>query len=223
MTNTDLVLRILTALVVGIALGLEREKRGRAAGLRTTTLVCVAAAMAMVLSEWLPESHAAPGTFGGDPARLAAGVLAGMGFLGAGVILRQDTAIRGVTTAAVLWITSILGLCAGSGHFGLCIGGAVLVLVVLLGLPFIEAQMDNDGYVTVTVVSAAPGLPAGRLEEVLATHHLRPLTTSVARDGELVTVSVHLTAPKRDSIHLPSVVTSELLALPGVRSAHWVG
>lgn len=223
MTTTDLVLRLATAIVVGVILGLEREKRGRAAGLRTTTLVCVAASLAMILSELIPASNVAAGTFGGDPARLAAGVLAGMGFLGAGVILRQDTAIRGVTTAAVLWITSILGLCAGSGHLGLSAAGAAITMLVLLGLPYIEALIDNDGYVTLTVVSVAPGLSGVALETVLATHRLRPLTTSVARDGERVTASVHLTAPKRDSIHLPSLVTAELLALPGVQSAHWVG
>lgn len=224
MTTTDLILRLLTALAVGIALGLEREKRGRAAGLRTTTLVCLAACLAMVLSEWLPAAaHAQSGTFGGDPARLAAGVLAGMGFLGAGVILRQDTAIRGVTTAAVLWITSILGLCAGCGLFGLCLGGTALVLTVLLGLPLVEARLDNDGYVTLTVVCAAPGISVIGLETVLAVHHLRPLTTSVMRGNEQVTFSVHLTAPKRDSLDLPSRVTAELLSLPGVQSANWVG
>lgn len=224
MTTTDLVLRLFAALAVGVILGLEREKRGRAAGLRTTTLVAVAAALAMVLSEWLPSANSPiPGTFGGDPGRLAAGVLAGMGFLGAGVIIRQDTAIRGVTTAAVLWITSILGLCAGSGNFGLCFSGTAIVLFILLVLPYLEMQMDNDGFVTLTVLSNAPGLAPGELEKVLEKHHLRPLTTSVLRGHEQVTFSVHLTAPKRDSIDLPRVVTSELMALPTVTSVNWVG
>lgn len=224
MTTTDFVFRLLAAVAVGIILGLEREKRGRAAGLRTTTLVCLAAALAMVLSEWLPTANATiTGTFGGDPARLAAGVLAGMGFLGAGVILRQDTAIRGVTTAAVLWITSILGLCAGSGNFGLCFGGTALVLFVLLALPFLEMRMDNDGFVTLTVMSSTPGLVEGQLEKILEKHRLRPLTTSVLRGADHVTVSVHLTAPKRDSIELPRLVTAELMALPTVTSVNWVG
>lgn len=220
MTPTDLALRLGTSLMIGIVLGLEREKRGRAAGLRTTTLVSLSAGLAMVLSEWLPTAGA---VVGGDPTRLAAGVLTGMGFLGAGVIIRQDTLIRGVTTAAVLWTASILGLTAGSGNFGLALGGTAIVLFVLLGLPLIEHRMDNDGYVTITIAMDGPGVPMERLRAVFTSHRLTILTTSVERTATAVTVSVHATAPARDSLELPAAVTTELQALPTVSRVAWTG
>ena len=223
MTISDFLIRLGSALLIGIVLGLEREKRGRAAGLRTTTLVAFASALAMVLSEWLPTAHAAAGTFGGDPARLAAGVLTGIGFLGAGVIIRQDTLIRGVTTAAVLWTTCILGLAAGSGNIGLAWSATGVVLVILMGLPFLERRMDNDGYVTVTIAMRAPGVPVIQITQLFTHHRLTILTTSFDRDGDTITVAVHVSAPKRDSLDLPATVTNELRSLPGVTRATWAG
>lgn len=223
MTFTDYILRLGSALLIGIVLGLEREKRGRAAGLRTTTLVAFASALAMVISEWLPTAQAAAGTFGGDPARLAAGVLTGIGFLGAGVIIRQDTLIRGVTTAAVLWTACILGLAAGSGNIGLAWTATAVVLVILMGLPFLERRMENVGYVTVTVTMSAPGVPMGSIAQVFTRHHLTILTTSLDRDRDTITVGVHASAPKRDSLDLPSTVTNELRLLNSVTRAAWSG
>lgn len=223
MSFTDFILRLGSALLIGIALGLEREKRGRAAGLRTTALVAFSASLAMVLSEWLPTTNATNGNFGGDPGRLAAGVLTGMGFLGAGVIIRQDTLIRGVTTAAVLWTACILGLTAGSGNLGLAWGATAVVLLVLIGLPLLERRMDNDGYVALTITMTAPGLPMTRLSELLAKHRLVILTTSIDRHGEAVIINIHISAPKRDSLDLPACVTGELRALPEVTRATWTG
>jgi putative Mg2+ transporter-C (MgtC) family protein len=223
MNMTDFIFRLGSALLIGIALGLEREKRGRAAGLRTTTLVAFSASLAMVLSEWLPSAHAVTGAFGGDPARLAAGVLTGMGFLGAGVIIRQDTLIRGVTTAAVLWTACILGLTAGSGNLGLAWGATIVVLMVLLLLPWLERRMDNDGYVTLTITMTAPGVPMTRLSQLLTAHRLVVLTTSLDRHDESIIVCVHISAPKRDSLDLPATVTQELRALPGITRVTWAG
>jgi putative Mg2+ transporter-C (MgtC) family protein len=223
MNPTDYVLRLSAALIAGIILGLEREKRGRAAGLRTTVVVCIASCVAMMLSELLPAANSSPGIFGGDPARLAAGVLTGMGFLGAGVIIRQDTLIRGVTTAAVLWLTCIIGLCCGSGHLILASAAVGLALFILLGLPLVERHMDNDGYVTISVHFALPGPDMATVGAVLQRHRLSILTTSVTRDEQGGTISVHATAPLRDSLTLPDQVTRELQTLPGVRSAGWAG
>ncbi len=224
MTIDDLALRLAASFAAGLVLGLEREKRGRAAGLRTTALVCVAAAVAMMLSEALPATNGLPaGTFGGDPVRLAAGVLTGMGFLGAGVIIRQDTLVRGVTTAAVVWTACIIGLAFGSGQFVLGAAGLGLTMVVLFLLPLVERRMDNDGYVTLTIVCDQPGPGVAAVEAVLMANQLRILTTSVAHDASEVTIGVHATAPSRDRLELPDTVTRTLRSLPGVRSAGWVG
>src|SRR5690606_37945306 len=110
-------LRLGLAALGGAIIGLERESHGRAAGLRTTMLVCIGSAAAMLISERLLAAHTVPGSaWRPDPARLAAGILTGMGFLGAGAILREGNMVRGITTAAALWFVTILGLAFGSGE-----------------------------------------------------------------------------------------------------------
>src|SRR5690606_29104215 len=109
-------LRLGLAAMAGAIVGLERESHGRAAGLRTTMLVCVSAAVAMLVSHALFVASTGPGiSWRPDPARLAAGILTGMGFLGGGAIIREGNMVRGVTTAAALWFVTVLGLAFGSG------------------------------------------------------------------------------------------------------------
>src|SRR3954463_12362952 len=97
---SEIVLRVVLAMAAGIVLGLERETHGRAAGFRTTIIVCLAAALAMIISEIAFTGGSAPnGSWRPAPMRLAAGLLAGMGFLGAGTIVRHENIVRGVTTA----------------------------------------------------------------------------------------------------------------------------
>lgn len=158
LTTTDLVLRLGGALLIGLVLGYEREQHGRAAGMRTTMLVCVSGAVAMLLSQHLfVESSQGGVTWRPDPARLAAGVLAGMGFLGAGVILRQEHVIHGVTTAAVLWFSSILGMAFGAGYFWLGFAGFVIVVVALFILPKAEARILSDRFALLSVTTANNG------------------------------------------------------------------
>src|SRR5437762_240743 len=119
LTLWEMFLRLLMAFAAGFVVGWERESHGRPAGLRTNILACVAAALAMVVSEVLFAQGAAitaTGAWRPDPARLGAGILTGIGFLGAGTILRHANMIRGVTTAATLWFVTVLGLAFGSGE-----------------------------------------------------------------------------------------------------------
>lgn len=146
--------RMAAAIVTGLILGLERESRGRPAGLRTTTLVCVAAAMAALLSEFWYAGAAAPGLdWRPDPARLAAGVLTGMGFLGAGTILRQGNLVRGLTTAAVLWYVTILGLAYGSGYILLGLIGLGIALIVVLTLPLFDRMIGVERFASLSLTT----------------------------------------------------------------------
>src|SRR2546426_1078103 len=146
--------RLGCALLAGILVGLERESHGRAAGLRTTILAWIASALAMILSEML---FARSNLFGAnlnwrpDPARLAAGILTGIGFLGGGTILRHDNAIRGVTTAATLWFVTVLGLVFGGGQFLLGFVGLAIALVTLLLLTGFEKHIPSDRYAKLAV------------------------------------------------------------------------
>jgi putative Mg2+ transporter-C (MgtC) family protein len=115
-------LRILLSAALGGVIGFQREKEGKEAGLRTHILICVGSALFTVVSMY---------AFGGDPARIAAGVVAGIGFLGAGTILKTGGGVvRGLTTAASIWITAAIGLAAGAGLYIIAAVTTVIALVV---------------------------------------------------------------------------------------------
>lgn len=128
MNELVLVPRLVAAFVVGAVLGIERQRRGKPAGLRTHVLVAVASAVLMALSELLRTGLP---DVAGDPARIAQGVLAGIGFIGAGTIVRQPDRVVGLTTAATIWMAASLGLIAGAGFYILALSGAVLSLIAI--------------------------------------------------------------------------------------------
>jgi putative Mg2+ transporter-C (MgtC) family protein len=134
----DLMMRLAVATVLGGAIGIERERRERAAGFRTHALVCVASALMMVVS-----TYGFPGEFDEalDPSRIAAQVVSGIGFLGAGVIIFRKNAVRGLTTAASVWAVSGVGLAAGGGMYAAAIIGTLFMLLVQGGLRPLERRM----------------------------------------------------------------------------------
>lgn len=126
-TYLAVILRIVTAVIVGGVLGLERGMKNRPAGLRTYMLVCVGACLIMLTNQYLWQVSNA-----GDPMRLGAQVVSGIGFLGAGTILHEGLTIRGLTTAASLWMVSAIGLAVGSGMFFLSIMATVITMITLV-------------------------------------------------------------------------------------------
>lgn len=149
--TAEILIRIGLAALAGTLLGIEREKHGRAAGLRTTLLVCLAACIAMIISDSFYRNsfvlQSAASGWHPDPARLAAGVLSGMGFLGAGVIIRQSNhMVRGVTTAATLWFVTIIGLAFGVGAIGVGLVATVSSMLILVLIPYMESLIKNDWY-----------------------------------------------------------------------------
>lgn len=119
-----LALRVLVAGLLGAALGLEREWRGKEAGLRTNTLIAMGSALFAAMSL----------TFGGDPARIAAQIVTGVGFLGAGAIMRTSANVHGLTTAAMIWVNAAIGMAAGSGHVRLAAVSTAIVLAAMIAL-----------------------------------------------------------------------------------------
>ena len=150
----DFILPLLAAVAAGGAIGLEREWRGRAAGLRTHILVCLASCvlMEMAVSQGAWRFSPLPGAeIVADPTRMAHGVLTGIGFLCAGVIFRTGFSIHGLTTAASLWIVAALGLAFGAGLFPLGATAAVLTLAVLIALRVISKSLPSRTVVDVQV------------------------------------------------------------------------
>ncbi|HOL17856.1 MAG TPA: MgtC/SapB family protein, partial [Bacillota bacterium] len=126
----EVALRLLLAVLFGGIVGFERESHNRPAGFRTHILVCVGSALIMMLSAY-GFANLTGGKYQVDPSRIAAQVITGIGFLGAGTILQQRGSIRGLTTAASLWVVSGIGLAVGIGFYG---GAAMATLIVLISL-----------------------------------------------------------------------------------------
>ena len=148
------IVKLLIAAVLGGVIGWERERRGRPAGLRTHILVCVGVTLMMVVSEHIFERYktfAADSIVRVDPARIAAQVVTGIGFLGAGTIMRFRTTVRGLTTAASLWVVAGIGLAVGSSCYVPAIVTTLLALFALLLLPLFERDIKRDKYKTLKV------------------------------------------------------------------------
>jgi putative Mg2+ transporter-C (MgtC) family protein len=134
-TELEIVIRLAIASVLGMIVGFERERQNQPAGLRTHTILAIGSCLAMTISINLSMQFT-PLVPNGDPARLAAQVVSGIGFLGAGAILRYGTSVKGLTTATSLWTTAMVGLAIGAGHFfsGITTTGMLLVILVLLNI-----------------------------------------------------------------------------------------
>jgi putative Mg2+ transporter-C (MgtC) family protein len=146
---------VLTVLAGGL-IGLNRGEHGQAAGLRTTLLVCLAASLSMLEVNLLLETSgkAANSFIRLDLMRLPLGILTGMGFIGAGAVVRKDGLVLGLTTAAALWFTTVLGLCFGGGQLALGLAALALGLVVLWGLKWVEQRCKQDRHATLTLTLA---------------------------------------------------------------------
>ena len=139
----------------GGSLGLEREFRGRPAGLRTHILVCLGATIIMIASASMPELYrtlSPQSRITIDPGRIAGGIITGIGFLGAGAILRIDDLIRGLTTAGCIWFVAALGIVIGQGFYALAIASTGVALMALLVLSKAERQIRPIVYRSVLVV-----------------------------------------------------------------------
>jgi len=145
----NLIIRIFAAAIFGAILGLERDIHGRGAGLRTHLLVSAGAALFMILSTHIATFGVIAGldfTKVTDPGRIAAQVVTGIGFLGAGVIIREGFSVRGLTTAACLWVAAAIGMASGAGQYVVAIATTVLALFSLVLLRRLERYYAKDVY-----------------------------------------------------------------------------
>jgi putative Mg2+ transporter-C (MgtC) family protein len=140
--------RISGALIVGAVIGFERSFHGRPAGFRTHALVCMASALLMLVTvyqlHWMTEVPI--DTIRADPTRMAQGIMTGIGFLGAGVIFKEGLTVRGLTTAASIWITAAIGILVGIGFWYPAILGTLATLAVLAIFRFIETRLPSEFY-----------------------------------------------------------------------------
>jgi putative Mg2+ transporter-C (MgtC) family protein len=146
-TRPDVLLHLGGAIVAGAAIGMERSFHGRPAGFRTHTLVCLASSLLILMTVYQPEWFPGHGdSVRIDPTRMAQGIMTGIGFLGAGVIFKEGISVRGLTTAASIWITSAIGILMGAGLYYPAVMGTVAALGVLAAFRWIENRLPSHRF-----------------------------------------------------------------------------
>lgn len=179
--------KLLLAAILGGVIGLEREIHGRPAGFRTHLLVSLGACLYVITSVQFYTVYAnfnngaSPGV---DPGRVAAQVVTGIGFLGAGAIIQEKSSVRGLTTAACLWLAAAIGVACGVGLFGISLVVTVLSLVSLLLLKRVESMLTRDNYVYLRVWSEVRPEQLQKIERLLQQSNIGVLNSSLERNVE---------------------------------------
>ena len=166
--NTDILIRILISLALGFAIGVERELTSKWAGLRTHILVCLGSTVFTILSIYaFPTmiTHTSPSGFG-DPARIAAQILTGIGFIGGGTVLRHGPSVYGLTTAATLWIVSAIGMAVGAGAYELATIATLITVLVLTGIRTLENTIIKRHQKRFSKIKAVIICPTVHLEDI---------------------------------------------------------
>ena len=190
----NLIVRILAAAAYGGVLGLERDIHGRGAGLRTHLLVSAGAALFMILSTHVATFDAIiPSDFTKvtDPGRIAAQIITGIGFLGAGVIIKEGLTIRGLTTAACLWIAAAIGMAAGAGLYFIATTTTVLALFTLVLLRYLEKFYRKDIYRDLEV-KVSNEIDIRQVVEKVKSEEVMLIFLGVERDYETQTTTARM-------------------------------
>lgn len=170
---TEHSLRLVSAVVIGGLIGLDRAFRGRAAGFRTHILVCLASSILMLLMDyqWLMIPEERLEAVRVDPTRMAQGIMTGIGFLGAGVIMQEKQSVRGLTTAASIWITAAIGIIVGAGFYTAALWGTALTLVTLAIFNRLIEILPIRHYAVLTVRFDRDQSPSEEaIKQILAEH-----------------------------------------------------
>ncbi len=166
-------LRVFGAVLIGGMIGMERTFHGRPAGFRTHALVCVASALLMIVTvyqgQWMHVVEI--GNIQTDPTRMAQGIMTGIGFLGAGVIFKEGLTVRGLTTAASIWVTSAIGILVGVGFYLAAILGAIATLLILSVFRYVEGKVPSEFYAHHMLAFARDSVMAeDEMRKTLAAH-----------------------------------------------------
>jgi putative Mg2+ transporter-C (MgtC) family protein len=204
----DLMLQLGLAALLGGAIGLERELGGKPAGLRTNILICMGAVLYTSLSISIAGDRA-------DPGRVAAQIVTGVGFIGAGTILHARGAVVGLTSAATIWVVAAIGVALGSGRYLEAVGATLLVVAVLQGLGRAEKLIERRTTQSRITVHARPEpSPLEELETVVARAGLEVLQAAQRRENVDLVIDYEFRGPKR----LHDQVMVALLHHPAVRT-----
>jgi len=201
----EVMFKLFLGTLLGGIIGFERQTHGRAAGFRTQLLVCVACVLLMVISEsYYMQGSVNPQYARIDPTRIAAGAMTGVGFLGAGVILKTGMSIHGLTTAACIWIVSAIGLAIGSGQYVAGITGFVITFFSLWVLRLLEERMPRFLYKYITLVSDESG------DETAIRSFFKD------RGFEIIKMDYGIELPKREKTYIFTVTSKDDISMKSV-------
>jgi len=218
----EALLRLSLAAVLGGMIGFERELREREAGLRTHLLVSLGSALFTIVSAYGFRDFLTSGAVvvRTDPTRIAAQIVTGIGFLGAGAIIRQGFSVRGLTTAATLWVVAAVGLACGAGYYSAAALSTALVLLALYPLRIIAYRIlirfrPEDGRLLVELpLGQSPGMVIDELERLGA----RIASLEVTQEGDRRRLEVDVALPR--DLHVPNIV-SRIAEVENVAGVRW--
>lgn len=188
--------------ILGFALGFEREITGKFAGLRTHILVCLGSTLFTILSLYGFRFFLQDGLNGiNDPARIAAQIIAGIGFIGAGTVMRQGVTVSGITTAATLWMSAAVGMACGCGMYQIAIVAVSITLIVLIAIRHFEKKVLTDKYVAsrdVTISFSCKVDDYPRVEKIIYEHFkfVTGLKKKIQK-GDVFSVKLHVNTRKK--------------------------
>jgi putative Mg2+ transporter-C (MgtC) family protein len=211
----DLLLKLGLAVVLGGVIGLEREIAGKPAGLRTNILICVGAALLTDVS--IRMVIGPNGARVGDPSRLAAQIITGIGFIGAGTIMQSRGTITGLTSAATIWVVAAIGITVGSGAYLEAAGAGLLVALVLAGLGTLEHKLRRARRVLSCTIRTKPGFSRDELVTILGMSGINIVGERMFDHAEDRVFELKLSGPARQY----DVVTEKLLTNEDVYGVHF--
>jgi putative Mg2+ transporter-C (MgtC) family protein len=204
---TDILGKLLLAIVIGGAIGAEREYRSKSAGFRTLTLICLGSALFTVFSELIGA--------GNNPDRIASNIATGIGFVGAGVIFKGDFGVNGITTAAMIWVTAALGMGIGAGYGMVSVIACLLILSMLFVFGLMENWIDRKNQMrNYKIICDFKDETMHRFEKCFASHHLKYQRGREIKNGNLMTGEWFVRGSQKN--HLAFI--NEILQDPGVKT-----
>ena len=219
MNDWTIFFRLVLAAVLSGAIGFEREFHGRSAGFRTHILLCIGSTLIMLTSMHMFELYS--GKVVVDPGRIAAGVITGIGFLGAGTIMHFRSSIRGLTTAASLWVVSGIGLAVGSGFYFGSILTTVITIVVLMLFSRLEHAMIRKDWFKTIVIETKEGIDQLKhIRGILDEWHAEITDFEVDRSEDNVHMKLRL-GLKLMSPKYAEKLTEEIGMIEGVKNVKW--
>jgi putative Mg2+ transporter-C (MgtC) family protein len=213
-TTETILWRLLFSFFIGAIIGLERETHRQPAGLRTHILICLGASLIMLLSIYIPQTF--QNFQNGDPGRIAAQVVSGIGFLGAGAIMKYGVNVKGLTTAASIWVIAALGLAIGAGMYIAAIIGTVILLISLVAMDIIEKKLFPGKFIKrLHIYAKTTELSPETIKIILKKYKVAIRTIDIEQHFTEKKISYFLTVQISENVKLNELI-NELGSFPGI-------